>query len=231
MFTTTKINKNWLIQLNVMDGVDIAPWETQDPGDQITGGLNIQYIADNGHDSFYVGCNSINNGNFGFNNLQEFIESYTHKFNEKLWTTFEGQYMYTKHAVTAPSPSVPIEDGFYPTSPGYTWAGGVVNYTMERIAPNAFLSLRNEWWDDPHGYRSGYSSTYYEGSFGMTWWPNKLLVLRPEVRFEHSFKNHGLESSSGAFNTSGAPEIANGAYDNGTRHSQLTFACDATFHF
>ena len=108
--------------------------------------------------------NSFNNGHFGFNNLQECIESYSHKFNETYWTTFEGQYMFTHHAVTAPTASVPIEDGFYPTKPGYVWAGGLVNYTCARIAKNAFLTLRNEFWDDPQGYRSGYDSTYYEGS-------------------------------------------------------------------
>lgn len=231
LWTSTKLNQNWVLQLGIASGVDIAPWETQDPGCQPTGSALLQYISSGGHDSFYGGMNSFNNGTFGFNNLQETIVSYTHKFNEKYWTTFEGQYMFTKNCITAPTSAQPFVDGFYPTKTGYANAGGIVNYTMDRIAPNAFLTLRNEWWADPEGYRSGYSSTYYEGTFGMTWWVNKLLVLRPEIRFEHSFASHGLASSTAAFNTTGAPVVANGAYDNGTRHSQLTLACDATFHF
>ena len=105
--------------------------------------------------------------------------------------------MFTEDCVTAPTKDIPVEDGFYPTKAGYVWAGGILNYTCCRIAPNAFMTFRNEFWDDPHGYRSGYSSTYYEGSFGVNWWPNKLLCMRPEVRFEHSFKENGLEELHG----------------------------------
>jgi hypothetical protein len=231
IFNTLKINKNWTIQLNLMDGVDIAPWETQDPGDQPTAGCNIQYIGSGGHDSFYVGLNSINNGTFGFNNLQECIESYTHKFNDKWWTTFEGQYMWTEHCTTVPTSKVPVQDGFYPTKTGYVWTGGVVNYTMYRFAPNAFFTLRNEWWDDPAGYRSGYSSSYDENAIGMQYWPNKLIMIRPEVRFEHAFNKGALASSSAAFNGTGAPEHVDGPYDGGTKQSQITFAIDITYHF
>ena len=175
--------------------------------------------------------NSFNKGNFGFNNLQECIESYSHKFNEIVWTTFELQYMWTNACTTVPSYKVPIEDGFFPTHNGRAWTGGLVNYTCFRLACNTFLTVRNEYWDDPNGYRSGYSSPYSEHAIGITWWPNKLLVIRPEIRFEHCYKTNGLASSSAAFNTSGAPETFYGAYDNGTRSSQLTFAIDATFHF
>ena len=231
LWTATKLNANWILQLGLTTGSDTAPWAMEVPGDQPTGSVMVQYISPNGRDSFYVGMNSFNNGKFGFNNLQECIESYSHKFNETWWTTFEAQYMYTNGCTTEPTKSVPFVDGFYPTKPGYAWAGGLVNYTCCRIAPNAFLTFRNEYWDDPTGYRSGYSSAYYEGSVGATWWPDKLTCVRPEIRFDHCFASHGLESASGADNTSGVPMRMNGAYDNGTKQSQLTFAVDVTFHF
>ena len=139
--------------------------------------------------------------------------------------------MYQKGSSTAPTSYVPFVDGFYPVKDGYVWAGGVVNYTCYRFAPNAFLTIRNEYWDDPDGFRSGYASPYYEGSVGITWWMNKLLVFRPELRFEHCFKANGLESASGPDNFSGAPEVMAGAYDNGLKQSQLTFMCDVTYHF
>jgi len=231
IWTSTKLTKNWVLQLGLADGVDVAPWETEDRGDQPTGSIMLQYISSGGHDSFYVGMNSFNNGTFGFNNLQECIESYTHKFNDTWWTTFEGQYMWTRDCTTAPTAAVPYQDAFYPTKPGTARAGGILNYTCCRIANNAFLTLRNEYWDDPDGYRSGYSSDYYEGSFGMTWWPSKLMCIRPEIRFEHCFKAHGLESATGPDNTTGVPTPMYGAYDNGTRLSQVTFAIDITYHF
>jgi hypothetical protein len=237
IFTSTKLNANWLIQLNVLDGVDIAPWETQDPGDQITLGANVQYIASGGHDSFYIGCNSINNGTFGFNNLQEFIESYSHIFNDKWWTTFEGQFMYTENCTTAPTAKVPVEDGFYPTTPGFVAVGGVVNYTMYRFAPNAFFTIRNEYWDDPDGYRSGYGSAYDENSVGIMYWPSKLIMMRPEIRFEHAFKKNGPISSSSPYVATGPANAeapfgtATGPYDGGLKQSQLTLAIDITYHF
>jgi hypothetical protein len=60
---------------------------------------------------------------------------------------------------------------------------------------------------------------------------NKLMVFRPEVRFEHSFKANSLESASGPDNFTGAPTTMAGAYDNGLKQSQLTFLCDITYHF
>jgi hypothetical protein len=234
IFDSIKLNKNWVISLGLLDGVDIAPWEHDDPGDQPTGSVMVQYIGSGGHDSFYVGMNSFNNGTFGFNNLQECVESYTHKFNDKWWTTTEGQYMWTTHCTEAPTRAVPVEDGFYPTKTGYVWAGGVVNYTCFRFAPNAFLTVRNEWWDDPSGYRSGYSSSYDENAIGVTYWPTKLIMLRPEVRFDHSFKHDGLASSSSAYTSNPGldkPFVVDGAYDGGTKQSQITFAVDITYHF
>jgi hypothetical protein len=232
LWTSTKLNKSWVLQLGLVDGVDIAPWEFSDHGDQPTGSIMLQYISPGGHDSFYVGMNSINNAKMGFNNLNECIESYSHKFNETWWTTSELQYMYTRDCVTAPTSAVPFQDGFFPTKAGFVWAGGLVNYTCCRIAPNAFLTWRNEYWDDPYGYRSGYSSGYYEGSFGMTWWPSKLTVFRPEIRFEHCFKTNGLESTTGFDNPNGLANYHTfGAYDNGTRQNQVTFAIDLTYHF
>ena len=232
IYNSIKLNKNWVIQLNLLDGVDIAPWETQDPGDQLTVGCNIQYIASGGHDSFYIGVNSINNGTFGFNNLQEFIESYTHKFNEKWWTTTEAQLMYTENCTTQPTAKVPYEDGFYPTKDGFVAVGGIVNYTMYRVAPNVFLTARNEWWDDPDGYRSGYGSAYYEGSIGAQYWPNKLIMIRPEIRVDHAFRHNGLVSESSPDNpTPGVISTVAGPYDDGTKQTQATFAIDITYHF
>jgi hypothetical protein len=231
-WTNTKINSSWLIQIGIMDGVDTAIWSNHlhDPGNQPTGSINVQYIDAGGHDSFYVGCNSFNNGHFGFNNLQECIESYTHKFNDKIWTTFEGQYMWTDHATTGPTKDVPYEDGFFPTKPGRVWTGGVVNYTCYRLACNSFFTFRNEFWDDPRGYRSSYGSTYSEHAIGITWFPNKLIMIRPEIRVDHAYKHDGLASASANFN-SGTVTHQAGAYDNGTRQTQVTASIDMTFHF
>jgi len=230
---TVKLNKNWTYQLGLSDGVDIAPWahNLHDPGCQPTGSSHIQWVNTAQTDSFYVGMNSFNNGRFGFNNLQECIESYAHKFNDKCWTTFEYQYMFTNGCTTGPTAKVPIEDGFYPVKAGRAFGTGLVNYTMYRFACNAYFTVRNEGWDDPHGYRSGYGSWYSEHAIGITWFPDKLIMIRPEIRFDHAYTRNGLASSSAEYNTTGAPEHVVGPFDSGTRQSQLTFACDVTIRF
>jgi hypothetical protein len=231
LWDTIKLNNVWVLQLGLSCGVDIAPWEHQDPGDQPTGTLLVQYISPAGHDSFYVGGNSINNGTFGFNNLQEYIESYTHKFNDTWWTTFEAQYMYQKNCTVAPTAHVPYQDGWFPVHAGTIAEGGVVNYTEYRFAPNAFLTIRNEWWDDGGGARSGYASAYDENAIGVQYWPNKLIMLRPEVRFDHAFTKNGLETSEENPAGNGLPFHVSGPFDNGKKQSQVTLAMDITYHF
>jgi len=210
IWNTIKINNQWTVQAGLADGVDMAPWQA-DVGRQFTGSLLLQWILPGGHDEIYGGMNSLNNGHFGYNNLQETIVSYTHKFDEKWWTTFEFQYMYQKDCTTAPTAAVPFQDGFYPTHNGFVAEGGLVNYTMYRLTSNAFFTLRNEGYDDSGGARTGFATIYEENAVGITWFPNKLLCVRPELRFEHSFSQR--------------------AYDNGTRHNQATLACDFTYHF
>jgi hypothetical protein len=175
--------------------------------------------------------NSFNNGRFGFNNLQECIESYAHKFTDNFWTTFEYQYMFTNGCTTVPTAKVPIEDGFYPVRNGRARGTGILNYTMYRFACNAFFTIRNEYWNDENGYRSGYASPYSEHSIGICWYPCRLIMVRPEIRFDHAYKHDGLASSSAEYNTTGAPAHFAGPFDSGTRQSQLTFACDCTIRF
>src|SRR5204863_2896214 len=84
-------------------------------------------------------------------------------------------------------------------------------YTMFRIAPTAFLTLRNEFYDDIVGSRTGHATKYSEHSLGVTWWPNKIITLRPELRFDHSYDTP--------------------AFDNGSRRNQLTASMDFIVHY
>ncbi len=92
IFTTTKLNKEWTIQAGIDCGTDVAIWQ-KDPGRQVTGTVMIQWTAPNQMDSIYAGANSFNNGEFGYNNLQQFVGTWTHKFNDKIYTATEAWYM------------------------------------------------------------------------------------------------------------------------------------------
>jgi Putative beta-barrel porin-2, OmpL-like. bbp2 len=210
IFTTTKINNQWTIQAGISDGTDVAIWQ-EDPGRQPTGTVMIQYTTPNQMDSFYFGDNVINNGQFGYNNMQQVVGTWTHKFNDKIYTATEAWYMWEYNAVDHPTADVPFRSGSFPVQNGYAPEWAVVNYTMFRLSGNTFLTVRNEYFNDKVGSRTGFATDYSEHSIGITWWPDKLITIRPELRYDHSY--------------------AERVYDNGTRHNQLVFTTDMIFHF
>ena len=210
IFTTTKINNQWTIQAGISDGTDVAIWQ-EDPGRQVTGTVMVQWVAPNQMDSFYFGDNVINNGQFGYNNMQQAVGTWTHKFNDKIYTATEAWYMWEYNAVDHPTAEVPFRSGSFPVQNGYAPEWAVVNYTMFRLSGNTFLTVRNEYFNDKVGSRTGFATDYSEHSIGITWWPDKLITIRPELRYDRSY--------------------AERAYDNGTRHNQLVFTTDVIFHF
>jgi hypothetical protein len=207
---TVKLNDQWTIQTGLTNGNDIALWQ-DDPGNQPTGMVMIQYTTPNQTDSFYVGDNAFNNARFGYNNLQQIVGTWTHKFNDKIFTATEAWYMYMKDAVSHPTSEVPFQSGSFPVRDGYASEWAVLNYTTFRIAGNAFFTVRNEYFNDRVGARTGFATPYSEHAIGLTWWPNKLITIRPELRFDHSYD---------------VP-----AYNNGRDKSQFAFVTDMITHF
>lgn len=210
IFTTTKLNQQWTVQIGLSNGTDIAPWQ-DDPGNQPTGTAMVQWISPSQTDSIYTGDNAFNNGEFGYNNLRQLVGTWTHKFYDRIYTATEALYMYMFGAKTHSTSKVPFQSGSFPMQPGYAPEWGVVNYTMLRITPNAFFTVRNEFYNDIAGSRASYATKYTEHSLGLTWWPNKIMTLRPELRFDHSYDT--------------------AAFDNGTRRNQLVASMDFIIHY
>ena len=73
------------------------------------------------------------------------------------------------------------------------------------------MSIRNEFVDDIVGQRTGFKTKYSEHLIGWGHWIGTTVLLRPELRFDHSYD---------------VP-----AYDNATRYSQLTLSGDVIFFF
>lgn len=83
-----KLTKNWLLQLGLSDGTDTALWNAKyvslinpatglqgyrgqrDPGMQPSLTACAQWQSDSANDALYLCANLINNGTWGFNNLQ-----------------------------------------------------------------------------------------------------------------------------------------------------------------
>ena len=95
--------------------------------------------------------------------------------------------------------------------PGEAPAYGIVNYFNVELDATNMISIRNEFYDDVVGQRTGYATRYSSHTIGLTHWVSPDLEVRPEFRYERSYD---------------VP-----AYDNGRRWSQVTALMDVILHF
>jgi hypothetical protein len=214
---TIKLNNHWTVQAGVSPGCDTAAWK---PSAQWTGNACAQYTFGNGGDDIYLCANSINRGDYAYNNLAAYYATWYHKLNSKWHTATESWYQYESHTPNIFNPAaqsllIANADGAWCKSatqltccaPEWT----VLNYTNRQLGAHDFISFRNEFFDDLGGQRTGYKDRYVE--YGLSWnhWIGGTVVFRPELRSEHAFDNP--------------------AYDGGQRMSQFMFAGDVIWFY
>ena len=66
-------------------------------------------------------------------------------------------------------------------------AYGVLNYTMFQLSKRDYFTVRNEWWRDERGERSGYTTSYSSHTIKISHQFNDLVMIRPEIGFYHSY--------------------------------------------
>lgn len=85
-----------------------------------------------------------------------------------------------------------------------------MNYLNYKVSKSDFLTLRNEYFDDQTGQRTGTKSRY--SNHGVGWghwfnvWGENTALFRHEIRYEHAYDAL--------------------AYDLNTKKSQLILAAD-----
>ncbi len=215
-----KLSDHWLLQAGLSDGNDVALWT---PDAQPTGTVCVDFTWSKGSDALYTCANSINDGKYAYNNLQSYYETWYHKLNATWHTDTEVWYMYERDV---PNVANNLAPGQTPITPE-TGANGafckpgqlrcfapevaVVNYLEKQINPKNYLSIRNEYVDDIKGQRTGYATKYSEHLLSYGHWIGSTILVRPELRLEHSYNQ--------------------AAYDLGTKHTQFIVAGDLTYHF
>jgi hypothetical protein len=210
---TVKLNDHWLVQLGLTASHDVAPW-TSDAKPSAT--ACISYTFNKGNDNVYPCINGINNGVYGYNNLQMFDNTWYHKFNASWHMATEAWYMYQRDVPSVFGPIAPEKgtNGAY-CSAGETrctapeWA--TVNYLEKQLSQKDYLSIRTDFLDDMKGQRTGYKDRYEEETLMWGHWVGSTVLFRPEIRFDHAYDRP--------------------AYDNGTRRNQFTFAMDVIFKY
>jgi hypothetical protein len=227
---------------NLLPGNPLYPGTTfsQDPGLQLSYTGCIRYNWNDGWDDINACADSINNGNWGYNNLQWYGFTAYHKFDDHWHISFE---MYDEHENRVPNIDNPaaaaiVAGGGTPFSPQYipvnapngahcgasgplscyAHATGVVTYINYSPDPLNNFSFRPEFYGDWEGQRTGTKARYLDFSFGWQHWLSPQIEFRPEVGYYHSFG--GL-----AFNGNAAAGIP------GNRNYTVIGAADVIIHF
>jgi hypothetical protein len=218
------LNKNWMVQAGFSVGTEAMPWHVgarlpnlapnplfpdstflKDPGAQPTVSGAVRYVTDSGNDGIYVIANGINNGTWGYNNLQWYGLTYYHKFNDQWHISFETYNEHQDNVLNANNPAAvaAFAAGGTPFSPQYMpfnspffaqcsnaaafgCRAEVQTYLMYlnyKPTPLDNITYRLEFFDDKQGQRTGVKTRYVETGIGWQHWFSPQIEIRPEVSF------------------------------------------------
>jgi len=214
---TLKLTKQWMVQAGITAGHDVAPW-TDDAKPSAT--ICLNYSTTSNHDNLYACANGINNGKYAYDNAQHYDLTWYHRLNAKWHTATEAWYLYQ---LDVPNVAGNVD---HPISPGkgangafcatgqlrcFAPAYAVANYLNREINAKTMVGFRSDFLDDRKGQRTGIPSKYTENTLYLTRYIGTTVMLRPEIRFDHSWDRKG--------------------YDNGNARNQFFFGADLIYKF
>jgi hypothetical protein len=224
---TVAVNKNWFVQLGVTVGTEAMPWhwgETipnpfpnpvfpgttmlKDPGAKPSLTAGVRWQSDSGNDNLYIVMDAINDGTWGYNNLQWYGLTWYHKFDDRLHLSWETYTLSQKNVLNVTDPLGIIANGGYP----FTAAAGIkfnapnfaqcsdptavtctarviasVQYWNYKVTPLDNISLRLEYYHDEQGQRTSVATRYADIGLGWQHWFSPQVEVRPEVTYYKSF--------------------------------------------
>ena len=214
----------------------------KDPGNQPSGVFCVRYESSSGNDVVYPCLDGINNGDWGYNNLQWHGFTYYHKFDDNWHVDFETYYM-SESGVPNLRNSAALslfENGGTPFSPQHVKFNppnlaycanatvlkcdadsvGVVTYVNYTLDPLNNFTLRPEYYYDPQGWRTGTGgyTQYMEFTLGWQHWLSPQIEFRPELSYWRSFHTPAYNADAYA----GIPA---------NRFETVQFASDVIVHF
>jgi hypothetical protein len=262
--TTWALSKNLFVQLGLTVGTEAMPWHwgaripnpfpnplypdttmLKDPGAKPSVTGCVRYQTDSGNDNIYLCADAINDGIWGYNNLQWFGGTYYHKFNEQWHISFESYLLYQRNVINLNNPVAQniIANGGTPFSNPFSGivfnapngaqcsdpnvlactarAFSALTYLNYRASALDNFSLRLEYYDDMEGQRTTVKTRYVDVALGWQHWFSPQIELRPELAYYASLD---APAFNGNFNALPAPiaPIKNYAWIG---------AMDLIFHF
>lgn len=221
---TQKLNAQWMVQGAIHAGTDMAPWYQ---GATPCGFFGLRWVAEDNNDSIYTCLNNIDTAEFrhfevdgqpaGHDNYNYIVSTWTHRFTKTIHTSTEAYFMWQRDAELGGTPSLgPLQPfggggGNGALLPGMSLAYGVLNFTEFALSKKDYISIRNEWYRDERGMRTGYPGTYTSDTIGLSHNFTSAFQIRPEVGYYRNWDEP--------------------AFDNGTMKGMWMAGFDATMHF
>jgi hypothetical protein len=212
-----KLTRQWIVQVGISAGHDVAPWTVDRKASLIA---CVDYSTTTNYNNLYLCASGINDGRYAYNNVQHYDATWNHRFNAKWNTETEAWVMYERDvpnvAQNVLSP-IPTETG---ANGAFCGAGQVacmapayaaMNYLSHTISSKLFVGMRNGFLNDKKGQRTGIPGKYTENTLYATKTFGTTVMLRSELRFDHSWDNLG--------------------YNAGKARNQLFFAMDLIYKF
>jgi hypothetical protein len=261
--TTWGLTKNLFVQLGVTVGTEAPVWHwgakipnpfpnplfpdttmLKDPGAKPSVTGCVRYQTDSGNDNVYFCADAINDGTWGYNNLQWYGMTYYHKFNDEWHISWEMWSMHQNNVINLNNPAaqVIIANGGTPFSNPFSGIAfnapngalcdnpnvlsctasefSTVAYLNYKFTPLDNLSLRGEFFNDMQGQRTGVKTRYLEGALGWQHWLSPQIEMRPEITY---YKSLDAPAFDGNFNV--VPAIAP------SKSTALIGAMDVIMHF
>ena len=211
LMASLQLNRNWMVQLGLTAGTDSMPWNgNRDPGVQPTLTACLRWTSDTAADNAYLCANGINNGRWGYNNLQQFAFTYYHRFNARWHIAHETLYMFQRGVA-----NVLATGGDYGNTPfasirrnppnqAVCATAAVASCRAEMVSTVAYLnyrlddannlSLRGEYYDDMNGQRTGTRTRYLNAAFGLQHWLSPSVMVRPEVAVYNAIDRRAFDA-------------------------------------
>jgi putative OmpL-like beta-barrel porin-2 len=261
--TTTALNKNWFVQLGVTVGTEAMPWHwgqtipnpfpnpvypgntmLKDPGAKPSVTAGVRWQSDSGWDNIYVVADAINDGTWGYNNLQWKGVTWYHRINSQWHFSWEMYSLSQNNVLNLNNSYVVnqiIPNGGFPFSPAaginYNAPNGAqcsnpnvltckaevfatVMYLNYQFSPLDNISFRPEFYDDMQGQRTGVKTRYVDFGIGWQHWFSPQVEIRPEVTY---YRSLDAPAFNGNFNA--VPIITP------TKKDALIAAADLIWHF
>ena len=177
----------------------------KDPGAKPSYTGCLRYETSSANDNIYLCADAINDGEYGYNNLQWYGVTYFHKFSDKWHLAFESYNLHQKDVPNINNPEVVniIAQGGTPFSPQNVpfnapngarchdvqslkctaTAQSVLSYLNYQFSPLDNLTFRGEYYNDMEGQRTGVATQYIEFTVGVQHWLSPQIELRPEIAY------------------------------------------------